>query len=273
MTPKILDLDRLFEIARRRRSDFQTATPYPHVVIDDFLPTEIVEKVAAEFDTASGWSHYHHYNQHKLAVTNLEHMPPHARALIEALQSDEFVRFVEEITGLEHLLADHELDGAGLHMTLPAGHLNIHTDFLAHPRHPTWRRRVNLLIYLNQDWNPDWNGDLEMWDERMQRCERSYSPNFNRSIIFETGAQSLHGHPRPLSCPAGEARRSLALYYFQESPQRLRLLPTTYRSRPDDSRVVRVLIAVDTALLNVYSWLRRRFGLRDGTIARILRYF
>ena len=274
MPSKILDIDRLKGIAAQRRTDFRRATPYPHIVLDDFLPTEIVERVADEFnETSSGWAHYYHYNQRKLAITDSEQMGPHARRLLEALQSDEFVRFIEELTGLEGLLPDHELDGAGMHMTLPGGHLNIHTDFLSHPSHPSWRRQVNLLLYLNRHWEPEWDGNLEMWSDGMRQCERSYPPNFNRCIIFQTGKKSLHGHPRPLSCPPGDARRSLALYYFQESAQALELSPTRYLPRPEDPRTVRWLIAADTALLNLYSWMRRHLGVRDGTIARILKYF
>ena len=69
---KILDIDRLKGMAAKLGSNFRQATPYPHIVLDDFLPTEIVELVADEFsETSSGWAHYYHYNQRKLAITHI----------------------------------------------------------------------------------------------------------------------------------------------------------------------------------------------------------
>jgi len=270
----MLDLDRLAEFVKLHRDEFAAADPYPHVVIDDFLAPELARQVLSEFEsTHEGWAHYHHYNERKQAVTDLELMGPTIRELMTALQSPPFLRLMEELTGLEGLLADPEMQGAGMHRTLPGGHLNIHSDFLSHPNQPTWRRRINLLIYLNPDWRPEWMGDLEMWDPNVQSCVRSVSPLFNRCVIFRTMRNSLHGHPQPLACPPGEARRSLALYYFQETREDRELAPTVYHPRPGDSLLKRLVIAADDRLLGFYTLLKRKFGVRDGMVSRILRYF
>jgi Rps23 Pro-64 3,4-dihydroxylase Tpa1-like proline 4-hydroxylase len=266
MSQSTLDLDRLAEIAKLRRDDFASAEPYPHVVIDDFLPPELARQVLSEFEsTRAGWAHYHHYNE--------RYMGPVIRELMSSLQSPPFLRLMEELTGLEGLLADPEMQGAGMHRTLPGGHLNIHSDFLSHPNLPTWHRRINLLIYLNPGWRPEWMGDLEMWDRGMRRCVQSISPLFNRCVVFRTMKHSFHGHPQPLTCPPGEARRSLALYYFQETPEDSQLEPTIYHPRPGDSRLKRLVIAADDRLLGFYTLLKRKFGVRDGMVSRILRYF
>ncbi len=44
-----VDLQRLGAIAESQRDSFSKALPYPHVIIDDFLPEEVVEAVLAEF--------------------------------------------------------------------------------------------------------------------------------------------------------------------------------------------------------------------------------
>ena len=106
------------------------------------------------------------------------------------------------------------MDGGGLHRSLPGGFLNIHADFSAHHSKPGWRRRVNLLLYLNPEWQPDWGGALELWSKDMQRCVTRIEPKANRILLFTTDADSFHGHPEPLRFPDGQARRSLALYYF-----------------------------------------------------------
>jgi Rps23 Pro-64 3,4-dihydroxylase Tpa1-like proline 4-hydroxylase len=270
----ILDLDRLSEVAQRCRPDFESADPFPHIAIDDFLPIEIAESVVAEFrEGKSAWDHYHHYNQRKLAITHLDGMGPNNRRLVEALQSDEFVRIVEQLTGLEGLFADPHLDGAGMHKTLPGGHLNMHTDFLSHPKHDDWSRRVNLLIYFNPGWQEEWMGNLEFWDKDVKNRAQSIAPIFNRSVLFQTSEISFHGHPHLLTCPEGTSRNSIALYYFQKSAEKLDLNPTTYRYTPSDSRAKRWLIRLDTFAVRLYSMLRRRGGLQDKMLDRILKYF
>lgn len=269
-----LDYERLSELAKKHRERFGSADPFPHAVIDDFLPLEVAESVVHEFgENASDWDHYTHYNQRKLAITRLDAMGPNNRALVEALQSDEFVRIVEKITGIDNLFADPHLDGAGMHKTLRGGHLNMHTDFLSHPNHDDWSRQVNLLIYFNPDWKDEWMGNLEFWDRDVERCVQSIMPRFNRCVLFQTSDISFHGHPGLLSCPEDVSRNSIALYYFQKSSIKLDLHPTSYRFRPADSRLKRWMIGLDTFALRLYSMLRRHGGLRDRMLDRILKYF
>ncbi len=274
MSSTILDHVRLREIAKLRRDEFARAEPYRHTVIDDFLPSDIAEKVRSEFDRSeSGWAHYYHYNQRKLAITELEQMGPVTQAVVNELQSPAFLRFLEGLTGLEELLADPHLDGAGMHQTLPGGHLNIHTDFLAHPLQKTWSREINVIIYFNHGFRDEWNGNLEMWDRGMTRAVQSVLPSFNRCVVFCTSRDSLHGHPRPLACPEGDSRKSLALYYFRERPAQPELQPTAYHARPEDSIAKRLLMRADTGLIRLYSMLRRYVGVRDSLVSRLLRYF
>ena len=199
-----LDFERLEDLADRLREQFRTASPFPHVVIEDFLPQETAERVRAEFDeTREGWDLYHHYNENKLAVSSLEPLGPHTRRLFDALQSRRFVDLVERLTGIPDLISDPDLDGAGLHKIEPGGFLNVHTDFLAHGKNKTWSRQVNLLLYFNRGWRPEWKGDLELWDAEVTRCERSIAPLFNRCVLFHTAEKSYHGHPHRLACPDG----------------------------------------------------------------------
>ena len=113
------------------------------------------------------------------------------------------------------------------------GFLNIHADFTVHPHNRNWQRRANILLYLNEDWKPEYGGDLELWSADMKECVEKVSPIANRALIFTTDPTSFHGHPEPMRCPEGVARRSLALYYFsvEEDPM---VRSTEYRSRPGD---------------------------------------
>jgi Rps23 Pro-64 3,4-dihydroxylase Tpa1-like proline 4-hydroxylase len=129
------------------------------------------------------------------------------------LNSNPFVGFLEKITAITGLLADPHLQGGGVHNTRPGGYLKVHADFNKHPRYGL-DRRLNLLIYLNEDWQPEYGGDLELWSPDMQSCIHSIAPIAGRCVIFRTSSNSYHGHPHPLTCPPDRSRRSVALYYY-----------------------------------------------------------
>lgn len=98
-------------------------------------------------------------------------------------------------------------------------------------------RRINVLIYLNKDWDEAYGGNLEIWHRDMSAKARSVPPLFNRCVIFNTDADSFHGHPDPLTTPEGVTRRSIALYYYTASKRVFEEAPahtTMYAARPDD---------------------------------------
>src|SRR5205823_2914431 len=147
-----------------------------------------------------------------------------------------FVRALDRLVGIEGLLADPELDGGGLQQTLPGGFLNVHTDFLAHSKRRTWSRQVNLLLFLNKEWEESHRGWLEFWDPRVTRCVRQIEPIFNRCVVFRTSATSFHGVPAGVACPEGDSRKSIALYYFRDEGKTCPLRPTRYVPLPKSQR-------------------------------------
>jgi hypothetical protein len=267
----VVDFDRLARILDRAQVVYRAAEPFPHIVVDDFLPDDVFRAAAAEFPPIdrSEWTSYVHVNERKYGNQHPETWEPTLHEVARALTSERMVAWLQELTGFSTLLADWSMDGGGLHQTFRGGHLNLHADFTAHHLHPHWRRRVNLLLYLNPEWDDSWGGDLELWDaDRTQRIKK-VAPRGNRVVIFTTDADSYHGHPDPLQCPPDQARRSLALYYFEEQENPL-IQSTDYRGRPTD-KARRVAIYLDKQVLHAYDVLKRRFGLPDDMADRILR--
>ncbi len=154
---------------------------------------------------------------------------------------------MSRLIGVDGLIADPSLEGGGLHQSTTGGFLNIHADFTVHPHNRKWQRRANILLYLNDDWKPEYGGDLELWSADMKECVEKVAPVANRVLIFTTDGTSFHGHPEPMPCPEGVARRSLALYYFtlEEDPV---VRSTEYRARPGDG-FHSVMIYADKQLL------------------------
>jgi len=107
------------------------------------------------------------------------------------------------------LVCDPELVGGGWHCIPRGGFLKTHVDF----NHLNgYTRRLNLLLYLSPGWDRSWGGELRL-------CDRVIEPLFNRCVVFETSEKSWHGHPEPLTCPEGESRNSIALYYYTKGAE------------------------------------------------------
>jgi Rps23 Pro-64 3,4-dihydroxylase Tpa1-like proline 4-hydroxylase len=158
------------------------------------------------------------------------------RLLLYQLNSATFINFLEELTGIDGIIPDPHFVGGGLHQIERGGYLKIHADFNRHKK-LSLDRRLNLLIYLNQDWQEEYGGHFEMWDRDMTRCEKKILPLFNRCVIFNTTDFSYHGHPEPLTCPPDRTRRSLALYYYSNGRPAEEIAgghSTLFRPRPGE---------------------------------------
>jgi Rps23 Pro-64 3,4-dihydroxylase Tpa1-like proline 4-hydroxylase len=268
----LLDLDRLEQDIERLRTEYQTASPYPHIVIDDFLEPTAAKSAMSEFPPLDPdqWTNYLHVNERKFSNTDPGTWGPVLQQVLDELNSPRFVQFVGELLGVDNLIADPSLEGGGLHQSTAGGFLNIHADYTVHPHNRKWLRRANIILYLNDDWQSEYGGALELWSADMKKCVESVYPVANRAVIFTTDATSFHGHPVPMRCPEGVARRSLALYYFtvEEDPF---VRSTRYRSRPGDG-AHSVLIYGDTQMLRAYDWAKRRLGISDQAVSKVLGY-
>jgi len=249
--------------------------PGPHIHLPDFLDPQSAAQMAREFpklDT-DAWTHYKHHNENKLGLSKRDLFPPTLGEAVDELNSPQFVGWVSELVGVPNLLPDPMLEGGGLHQSGRGGFLNVHTDFSMHHYHKHWRRRVNLIVYLNPDWREEWGGALELWEPSMRQCVAKYPPLFNHAVIFTTDDRSLHGFPDPLTCPEGVSRKSLALYYYTADDAKSVPRSTNYRARPADSRKERFLIWADKTAVDLYSRAKARFGFSDEFASRILAIF
>lgn len=259
-------------LKRRYRQNF----PCPHILLEGFVDPEVAFAGAQEFPGPStqAWIHYKHQNENKLGLNKRDLFPPYLAKLTDELNSPQFVSWLSELTGIPGLIADPGLEGGGLHQSTRGGFLNIHADFSMHHYHKNWHRRVNLILYLNPEWMPEWGGAIELWDPQMQNCVAKYPPFLNHALIFNTDENSLHGFPDALQCPEGASRKSLALYYYtEEKDPAVHARSTDYRARPSDGLVKSALIWLDKQALDVYSRAKARFGFSDDVASKILGLF
>jgi len=215
--PYVFDLDTLTQRSRDLSAGFGAARPYPHVVVDEFLREDAARELARVFPGPAdpvAWDHYAAPGlEVKLGCGREERLPAPIRHAIHELNSGPFIRFLEELTGIDHLLPDPHLSGGGIHLSRQGGHLGVHADFNWHEKLQA-HRRLNLLIYLTPDWRREYGGELELWSCDGTKREQNVEPLFNRAVLFATRSDTFHGHPNPWAAPDGIYRQSIALYYY-----------------------------------------------------------
>ncbi len=209
------NLAKLDRLARENAARYQANLPFAHIYFDNFLPTPDAEAVLRDFPAPKElkWTEFANQNERKLAFDAVEKLPDSIRNVMYFLNSRPIIQFLETLTGIDGVIPDPYFVGGGLHQIKPGGHLEVHADFNRHSKLKL-DRRINLLLYLNKDWNEAYGGHFELWNREMTQAEQKILPLFNRCAIFSTTDFSFHGHPTPLTCPPDRSRKSLATYYY-----------------------------------------------------------
>ena len=235
----------LKQAAKALNTPYNKAYEYPHIVFDDFVDPTILKdiEVEARYLTQnyneerwrfSGDGHDHPDQVLKRGINELDKMLPSMNILCRYFNNPEFLDFLKDITGIDDLVSDPAYVGGGFHVTYPGGLLNIHHDFNFTDDMGPERlyRKVNLLVYLNEEWLEEWDGSLELWESDISSEFKTILPKYNRAVLFNI-EDAPHGHPKPLNCPEGECRRSLAFYYYSKTPPKNRLYERAYWKHGD----------------------------------------
>lgn len=224
--------------------DFNQAEPFPHIVLDEFFPQAVLQRVLDGFP-ARPLEHDRTFEMGYAGQNKRQVLPedcrPDIRELFWFMNSRPMLQFLEGLTGIDGLLPDPYFLGGGFHETTRGGLLGVHADFRIHEP-LRLQRRLNLIVYLNETWDDNWLGQLELWDRKMTTCVQKVSPILNRCVVFRTDADTWHGHPDALQTPDGVSRRSMALYYYTASEAIHEEVPphsTVYVPRNTDSAAIK----------------------------------
>lgn len=262
-----LDRDRL-------REQYRTAKPFPFLSIDGFLEPTFAAEVASSypsFDQARALGReFRAVNENrKTQIVDYQRFPDAVKKLADTLGSAEMLRALEDITGIQGLHWDPGFAGGGMHQTASSGWLDVHVDFNYHEE-LRMHRRLNILVFLNPEWDERWGGLLELWDENVTQRHHALAPILNRCVIFETSEISFHG-VTAVVCPDGVVRRSFAAYYYTpEPPVRWsgQHRSTVFRARPNEPLKAYVLMPAERARHAAASGLTSVKGVVKGFLGR-----
>ena len=211
----------MFNYFKPNKDNFNSQLPFPFFAEKDLWDLTCLEKAELEFDSFHEWDGQKKFENAmwKKYCSTYSKFPEGVKSIIDFALSQEFVNWIQEVSGIKNLVVDNTFMGAGMHQTSSGGFLNMHADFNYNENLKLYRR-LNLLIYLNSSWKDSYGGFLEL-ENKNHEHKKLIKPEINMTVLFVTDDDSIHGHPIPMSLPDNISRKSIALYYYtKEKPEK-----------------------------------------------------
>lgn len=249
------------EAIAQLKQSFQTAFPYKHIVMDDFLELDFANQIYDNFPSIDKLNkHYNGLNERKSEGSNFGDFHPAFKELREEIMSKSFAEWMAEVSGIPEVFVTDDKLGTGLHQGSNGSFLDIHIDFNIHAEKNV-HRRLNMLIYMNKDWKPEYGGDLEMWDAKMTQCEKKVAPLFNRAVIFETNEISYHGYSK-INVPEHINRKSFYTYFYTALREDAgKYHDTVFKAKPEDSTAKKIGTNLKETLKNFTKAQLKKIGI------------
>ncbi len=200
--------------------EFADAEPFRHLVVDNFLEPAFCQSLIDEFPSFESGNFLNERGEpgRKSTQPDISKLGAAYQRFDSLMRDRSFLELMSKVTGIPGLLYDPDYVGGGTHESLDGGDLDLHIDFNYHPKRQ-WHRRLNLIVFLNTEWQAAWGGCLELhkdaWNPQ-PASTRKVVPVANRAVVFETTEASWHGFTR-VTLPEekqGISRRSLAVYFY-----------------------------------------------------------
>lgn len=262
---EIIRFEPLWEAREALQKQFAAARPFPYLIIENFLQPALLPDVLAGIKAAgktrAKQSNDLVFAKEKYEFPHLEDVHPLLAKLRRELVSDRFSDWLSTLCG-EKVFVDPDFVGGGLHQGGNGSYLDMHADFNLHPVNHDWERHLNILLYLNPDWNAEMGGQLKLRNADTGQ-EAAVEPILNRCVIMLAQEHTLHGYA-PIDFPAGTYRTSVAAYAYMEQDGSTAYRPTIWR--PENAPLHRKLLAqVSPALVKFKN---RFFGSRTARAAQ-----
>jgi len=207
----MINFDLLLANKEDYRLKYLTAKPFPYLVLDGICEEDKLTSLYAEIPELENKSRDYVFANNKFEKSNYKEISPLFKELNDDLHSQKMNEFLSYIA-CEDIFVDPKNHGGGLHQGKKNSFLDMHADFNYHPINTWWFRNMNLLLYLNKDWKPEYGGHLKLEDARTGNKTVLEVP-FNRLVIQQTRGWTLHGYDLT-HFPTGIFRTSIATYAY-----------------------------------------------------------
>ncbi|MBD3638079.1 MAG: 2OG-Fe(II) oxygenase [Crocinitomicaceae bacterium] len=224
---------------KKTHDEFKSAKGFPHIVIDNFLKSDIADTLYENFPTKEQMrKSYKNLNEQKSEGSGFDQYHPLFAQLKDELRTEKFKAAFSKLTGIDDLILPDDHRGSGVHQGFDGSYLDVHVDFSIHPTLKK-HRRLNLLIFLNKDWKEEYGGHCEFWNEDVTEMIGKALPILNRAVIFECSRYSFHGYDT-IHVPEGESRKSFYSYFYTDVAPGVKYHDTIFKARPSEGKAKKI---------------------------------
>ena len=181
------------------------AYPFPHAVIEDAFPLELIRAATQEWPDDS-WQHWVRYDnaiENKRTCCDLSKVGPACKELMLRVQN---------LPEMSELVSDPDWYAAGMHDMGIGGYLGTHLDADRHPK-TGHARAWNAILFLCEGWKQEWGGALQLWPPALDKPAVEIFPG-TQLVLFKPGDLAYHSVSK-LTCPPEVRRRTLACFWWE----------------------------------------------------------
>jgi len=258
----MIDFNKLELNLQQYKSKYIGNNPFDHVIIDGFCIDKDLSDTVEHLESLELMPHQkskdYIFARNKFENSDFHRISAGFARLKKDLISERFSIWISQLTG-QNVFIDPDFHGGGLHQGGKNSFLDMHADFNYHPINTAWFRNINILLYLNKCWKPEYGGQLKLIDDRIA-CSQPLliEPLFNRAVIMLTRDFTLHGYDS-INFPKGTFRKSVAAYAYTNTGEAGELRTT--RWKPENNMLKRYFSKYIPKLVS----LKNRF-LGSGTV-------
>ena len=241
-------VNKLQECKSALKQEFSRENRINTCYLDDLLNVDDVLKIYQAFPEKENLLQLKDLREYKYVGIQLDKFNPILEEIIYAFQDARVVQLIAEITGLEQLMPDEYLYAGGVSLMEYGCFLNPHLDN-SHDKDINNYRVLNLLYYVTPNWQKNYGGNLEIWDQGLKQPCRTIHSKFNRLVIMVTNKSSLHS----VSPINHHGRRCcVSNYYFSPKPADTQKYyhVTSFRGRPEQN-LRDIILRGDASLRNI----------------------
>lgn len=228
-----LILQRLRVAAPKASAEFHLPRTVKSFTVDNLFPPELARQIAESFPDTAKMTLKHHLGELKYVGVQMNQYAGILEETIYAFQSPAVVAMVGQICGIDGLIPDEHLYAGGISAMVDGHFLNPHLDN-SHDFARERYRALNLLYYATPDWQLDYGGNLELWDDGPKGKPRTIESRFNRLAVMQTDKTSWHS-VSPIRHKG--TRTSVSNYFFTLQPVdgQADYHVTSFRGRPEET--------------------------------------
>mgnify|MGYP001198870194 FL=1 len=193
--------------------------PFPHAVIDDFLPKEIFEKIVSALnnsedfkDVKKRFSSNVELNKKVYGDNDLNEI---LKLPVNILGGVNFKKLFENYLDGQKMVSMCDWPEYGgaypFHQMTNNGMLGSHVD---HSHSQSGDLHVaNSIYYVSPKWNSNWGGETILFSKAGLKIEKKIEPKPNRVILFIHSSSSFHGVNK-ITSPNGTKRSTYYMDYY-----------------------------------------------------------